>query len=201
MATYRRGRALVSEDLGSSNGEELTSAEMKLSTSRPLWPAIKFILIFAIPIVLLPLPLIAKDDVATFGYCLLIVASFWILELLPIFVTSLLPMVLLPITGLAQPAVLAKQYFPDSCMLFLGTLERIFIKEVKRHNVWLIIWSQTLCVYKSLLRSSLTGSSSHPKNQITRKASPEHAEHFRRQLQKSPLRTYDSLLVPVYVDF
>lgn len=122
---------------------------------RFVWSKTKPILAVAIPIILLPLPLIAQDDVATFAYCLLIIASFWVLEIINIFVTALLPMVLLPICGIIEPSVLSKQYWPDTCMLFMGTL--ILACAIEKTGVHRRLALATLKYFGTSLRGLMFG--------------------------------------------
>ena len=86
------------------------------------WSQIKPFLIFLIPLALLPLPVNDNDPANIYAYGLLVTGSFWLLELLPIGLTSLLPMIIFPFAGLMKPKELAKCYFPDMSMLFLSTM-------------------------------------------------------------------------------
>ena len=119
------------------------------------WSKIKPLLIILIPLLLLPLPLVEKSSVATYAYCLLIIASFWILDLVHLSVTSLLPMVLLPFAGVVSPSYLAKQYSPDLCMLFLGTM--ILACAVERTGVHRRLALYTLRICGSSLKSLMLG--------------------------------------------
>lgn len=49
-------------------------------------------------------------------------AAFWTLELLPVAVTGLLPVVLLPTLGLSAPEVASVPYFREENVLFLCCL-------------------------------------------------------------------------------
>ena len=119
------------------------------------WSKIKPLLVFLVPLVLLPLPLIQKDSVATFAYCLSIIAIFWVFEILNIYVTSLLPMILLPLAGIAKPSSLAKEYMPDVCMLFIGTL--ILACGVEKTGVHRRMALLTLKVFGGSTRSLMFG--------------------------------------------
>lgn len=119
------------------------------------WHGIKISSIFLIPILLLPLPIVLKDSVATFAYCLIIVALFWVFEILNIYVTSFLPMILLPLTGLAKPSNLAKEFMPDVCMLFIGTL--FLSAAIQKTGVHKRIALLTLKLFGGNLRSLMFG--------------------------------------------
>ena len=86
------------------------------------WSKIKPFLVFIIPVILLPLPLVIDTSEARYAYCLIIIGLFWVLELLNLYVTCFLPMVLLPITGVASGSQLAKEYCSNTVMLLIGAL-------------------------------------------------------------------------------
>ncbi|KAL5017415.1 hypothetical protein ScPMuIL_007004 [Solemya velum] len=87
-----------------------------------IWP-IKGIVI-AILVVLLPLKLVTSDSPqARCGYTVIIMALFWITEAMPIPVTSLIPVFLLPMMlGVMTTKEVSESYFKDTTMLFLGGL-------------------------------------------------------------------------------
>lgn len=74
------------------------------------------------PIVLLPLLLLVEGDEAKCGYCIIIMAVFWVTEALPIAVTSLLPVILFPMVGLMYAKDVSSTYINDTAMLFVGGL-------------------------------------------------------------------------------
>ena len=61
-------------------------------------------------------------DVARFGYCLLVMAVFWITECLPIPITSLIPYVFYPLFGIRKSSDVAKNYMKNVNFLLLGGL-------------------------------------------------------------------------------
>lgn len=97
-----------------STDSKRTSDDNSLATSfrendhRSTWNKFKPWTIVLLPILLLPLPLFFQNQVALFAYCLLIIALSWIFEILNIYFTAFLPMVLLPLTGVISPNILAK---------------------------------------------------------------------------------------------
>lgn len=80
------------------------------------------LIIILIPILLLPIILTTESKEAKCAYIVILMAVFWITEALPIAVTSLLPIILTPMVGLASAKTVSKQYLNDVSMLFLGGL-------------------------------------------------------------------------------
>lgn len=80
------------------------------------------VIVVLTPIVLLPLLLLVDGDEAKCGYCIIIMAVFWITEALPIAVTSLLPIILFPMVGLMYAKDVSSTYINDTAMLFVGGL-------------------------------------------------------------------------------
>jgi len=67
-----------------------------------------------------PGSIIQARPVADFAYLLIIVASFWIFDILPIAVTALIPYVVLPSFGLLSSGVVAAKYMSNVNMLLIG---------------------------------------------------------------------------------
>ncbi|XP_046583474.1 solute carrier family 13 member 2-like [Haliotis rubra] len=84
--------------------------------SRTLWMAV------LVPVVLLPLPILNPSEVSRCGYCLLVIAFFWVTEIIPLAVTSLLPIVLFPVFGIMSAKDTCMSYAKDTLMLFMGSL-------------------------------------------------------------------------------
>ncbi|GAU98852.1 hypothetical protein RvY_09940 [Ramazzottius varieornatus] len=78
----------------------------------------------SIVIFLLPLCFEFKQDTtaARCGYVLIIMALYWVLELIPIPITGLLPAFMFPLLGIQKAKDVSKNYFQDSVMLFMGGL-------------------------------------------------------------------------------
>lgn len=82
-----------------------------------------FIIVFMLPILLLPILLKFGDSkAARCLYGVLIIGTFWVLEVMPLAVTSLLPVVLFPLLGVMEVKTISTSYFKDTLMLFLGSL-------------------------------------------------------------------------------
>ncbi|XP_067670037.1 Na(+)/citrate cotransporter-like [Haliotis asinina] len=84
--------------------------------SRTLWMSL------LVPVVLLPLPILNPSEVSRCGYCLLVIAFFWVTEIIPLAVTSLLPIVLFPVFGIMSAKDTCMSYAKDTLMLFMGSL-------------------------------------------------------------------------------
>jgi solute carrier family 13 (sodium-dependent dicarboxylate transporter), member 2/3/5 len=66
-------------------------------------------------------PLDPTDSRITFTFCIaLLIAVWWITEVIPLAVTSLLPVVLFPLAGVMDGRLVAAQYFNDVIFLFMG---------------------------------------------------------------------------------
>ena len=84
----------------------------------------KPIAIVVLPLALLPLIIIptteADSAIGKCGYVGLLMAFSWMLELMPLAVTALIPVALFPILGVASTAFVSVQYLNKTCMLFVG---------------------------------------------------------------------------------
>ncbi|RUS77851.1 hypothetical protein EGW08_014364, partial [Elysia chlorotica] len=91
-----------------------------------LWPFARFyFLVVVFTYYLLFIPLSSYFQYQKQGRCayvIIIMAVFWTTEVLPLAVTSLLPVVLLPALGVMTARDVSAQYFNDTSMLFVGGL-------------------------------------------------------------------------------
>ena len=79
--------------------------------------------VLVLPVALSPLVFIptgADENIGKCAYVGLLMALSWMLELMPLAVTALLPVALFPILGVASTAYVSVQYLNKTCMLFVG---------------------------------------------------------------------------------
>ena len=74
----------------------------------------------SMPILLLPVALLDQTDRGSCAYMLLLMAVYWTFELLPLPVTSLMPVALAPVMGVMSTNEVAMTYMKSSIMLFVG---------------------------------------------------------------------------------
>ncbi|WKX99006.1 hypothetical protein Q1695_014122 [Nippostrongylus brasiliensis] len=95
---------------------------MKRTSS--LWNELKIysrsVWIVAAPLLLVPLLFFGKEGRC--AYCILLMASYWIAEVVPLAVTSFLPMVLLPFLGVMSIKKTARSYFSETNAMFMANL-------------------------------------------------------------------------------
>ncbi|ELT87718.1 hypothetical protein CAPTEDRAFT_194603 [Capitella teleta] len=59
-------------------------------------------MLYLTPLLLLPLPLVVDGKAAMAGYCLLLMATYWCTEAVPMPVTALIPLFLFPMLGVLK---------------------------------------------------------------------------------------------------
>lgn len=55
-------------------------------------------------------------------YAIIVIAVYWVTEVVPIAITALLPLILFPVLGVLSANDTARNYLKDSNMLFVGGL-------------------------------------------------------------------------------
>ncbi|XP_078363499.1 solute carrier family 13 member 2-like [Oculina patagonica] len=82
----------------------------------------KYLILILTPILLMPIPIAVGGTEARCAYCILIMAVYWVTEVVELAVTALLPLVLFPLLGVLGSKQVAYPYFKDTNVLFLGGL-------------------------------------------------------------------------------
>ncbi|KAL8619128.1 hypothetical protein ACOMHN_019400 [Nucella lapillus] len=80
------------------------------------------LIIFLTPLLLLPLPLIINTPQGKAAFVLILMAVYWVTEVVPIAVTALMPVFVFPMMGIASADETSRYYMKDLLMLFLGGL-------------------------------------------------------------------------------
>ncbi|KAK6190658.1 hypothetical protein SNE40_002474 [Patella caerulea] len=102
------------------DNQEDTSTESPSSLNQ-VWALHNFF-VFLAPVILLPLPLLVDRPEAKCAYVIAIMAVYWTTEVIPIAVTSLIPIFLFPMMGLLTAKTVSGVYMNDTSMLFFGGL-------------------------------------------------------------------------------
>ncbi|XP_050619146.1 solute carrier family 13 member 2 isoform X4 [Macaca thibetana thibetana] len=87
-----------------------------------LWAYRSYLIVFFLPILLLPLPILVPSKEAYCAYAIILMALFWCTEALPLAVTALFPIILFPMMGIMDASEVSMEYLKDSNILFVGGL-------------------------------------------------------------------------------
>jgi sodium-dependent dicarboxylate transporter 2/3/5 len=89
---------------------------------RQLWDIKLTIIVILAPIAFLPLPILVPTGAGKCAYAILIMATYWMTEVIPMAVTALLPVVIFPWIGIMDTKDICQNYLKDANMLFFGGL-------------------------------------------------------------------------------
>ncbi|XP_042266729.1 solute carrier family 13 member 1 isoform X1 [Thunnus maccoyii] len=130
-----------------------------------LWNYRSIVLIVFTPLLLLPLPLVIGTKEAECGFVLLLMAVYWITELIPLSMTAMFPAILFPMFGIMKSSEVAMTYFKDFHFLLVGVIclatsiekwglhRRIALRLVTMVGVnpaWLMLGFMSGCAFLSM---------------------------------------------------
>ncbi|XP_029009342.1 solute carrier family 13 member 1 [Betta splendens] len=133
--------------------------------SKGLWNYHTVGLVIFIPLLLLPLPLVIGTLEAKCAFVLLLMAMYWVTEVIPLSMTAMLPAILFPMFGIMKSSSVAKEYFKDFHILLVGIIclatsiekwglhRRIALRLVTMVGVnpaWLILGFMSGCAFLSM---------------------------------------------------
>ncbi|XP_023180354.1 solute carrier family 13 member 1 [Xiphophorus maculatus] len=162
------GQDCLSEDSTSFTARTIhrnKEERMLRSVGRGLWNYRSLIFIILTPLLLLPLPLVIRTKVAECAFVLLLMAVFWVTEVIPLSMTAMLPALLFPMFGIMKSSNVAKEYFKDFHFLLVGVIclatsiekwglhRRIALRLVSMVGVnpaWLMLGFMSGCAFLSM---------------------------------------------------
>uniref|UniRef100_I3JXC4 Solute carrier family 13 member 1 n=1 Tax=Oreochromis niloticus TaxID=8128 RepID=I3JXC4_ORENI len=133
--------------------------------SQALWNYHSLLLIILTPLLLLPLPLVIGTKEAQCGFVLLLMAIYWITEVIPLSMTAMLPAILFPLCGIMSSSSVAKEYFNNFHFLLVGVIclatsiekwglhRRVALRPVTLVGVnpaWLLLGFMSGCAFLSM---------------------------------------------------
>ncbi|XP_049430174.1 solute carrier family 13 member 1 [Epinephelus fuscoguttatus] len=89
---------------------------------RGLWNYRSVALIILTPLLLLPLPLVIGTKESECAFVLLLMATYWVTEAIPLSMTAMFPAILFPMFGIMKSSDVAKEYFKDFHFLLVGVI-------------------------------------------------------------------------------
>ncbi|XP_039863832.1 solute carrier family 13 member 1-like [Simochromis diagramma] len=95
---------------------------MLTKLSEALWNYHSLLLIILTPLLLLPLPLVIGTKEAECGFVMMLMAIYWVTEVIPLSMTAMLPAILFPLFGIMSSSNVAKEYFNNLHFLLVGVV-------------------------------------------------------------------------------
>lgn len=89
---------------------------------KQLWAVKSSFILISVPLIFLPIPVIFSSPAGRCAYAILIMAFYWMTEVIPMAVTALLPVVIMPWLGIMSTKDISQNYLKDANMLFFGGL-------------------------------------------------------------------------------
>ncbi|XP_017107708.2 protein I'm not dead yet isoform X1 [Drosophila bipectinata] len=80
----------------------------------------KGLVVFLVPLLCLPIMLLNNIPEYRCMYLLLVMAIFWVTEALPLYITSMIPIVAFPVMGIMDSNKTCSLYFRDTLVMFMG---------------------------------------------------------------------------------
>lgn len=121
--------------------ESRNNRNMHLETTRGIVTLLQFwrsFLVVMVPLAALPLLFTENEDTQQAfrcGYVMVIMAAFWVTEALPLAITSLIPVALLPILGIMTTDEVGKEYLKETNMMFIsGIIVAIAVEHCHLHK-------------------------------------------------------------------